>query len=154
VPAVAQLLARNGYTPYYRELSLVCDLAGDVGAAGAAPAGVDVRESIGGDKQFVLRAWIGDQEAGECHYVTLASLGGAEAARTGYVWWLNVQPEARRRGIGRHLMLRTLEHLRGLGCDSCWLTTGAENWPAQPLYLALGFEIVDCTASYRKSVTR
>jgi ribosomal protein S18 acetylase RimI-like enzyme len=48
-------------------------------------------------------------------------------------------------------MLRTLEHMRSLGCHSCWLTTGAENWPAQPLYLALGFEIVDCTASYQKN---
>ena len=48
-------------------------------------------------------------------------------------------------------MLRALGHLRRLGCDTCWLTTGADNWPAQPLYLALGFEIVDCSASYRKS---
>jgi ribosomal protein S18 acetylase RimI-like enzyme len=150
MPAVAQLLSRNGYTPYYRELSLICDLAGAVTAPGAGPDGVDVRASIGDEKQFVLQALIGEQEAGECHYVTLSHLHDAGAARTGYVWWLNVQPEARRRGIGRYLMLRTLEHLRGLGCDSCWLTTGAENWPAQPLYLALGFEIVDCSASYRK----
>jgi ribosomal protein S18 acetylase RimI-like enzyme len=151
IPAVAQLLARNGYAPFYRELCLIRDLAGDVVEPGALPAGVDVRESIGDEQQFLLRASIGEQEAGECHYVTLAKLGGADAARTGYVWWLNVQPVARRRGIGRYLMLRTLDHLRRLGCDSCWLTTGADNWPAQPLYLALGFEIVDSTASYQKS---
>jgi ribosomal protein S18 acetylase RimI-like enzyme len=150
IPGVAQLLAHNGYAPVYRELCLIRDLVGGVAEPGAPPAGVDVRESIGDEKQFVLRALIGEQEAGECHYVTLANLGGADAARTGYVWWLNVQPEARRRGIGRYLMLRTLDHLRRLGCESCWLTTGAENWPAQPLYLALDFEIVDCTASYQK----
>jgi ribosomal protein S18 acetylase RimI-like enzyme len=154
MPAVAQLLARNGYTPFYRELSLICDLAGGVAAPGAPPVGVDVRVSIGDEKQYILQALISEQEAGECHYVTLTHLGGADAARTGYVWWLNVQPEARRRGIGRYLILRTLEHMRSLGCHSCWLTTGAENWPAQPLYLALDFEIVDCTASYQKRMTR
>lgn len=153
IPAIAQLLARNGYTPFYRELCLIRDLPGGVAAPDAPPAGVDVHESIGDEQQFLLRALIDEQEAGECHYVTLANLGGADAARTGYVWWLNVQPEARRRGIGRYLMLRTLDHMRSLGCESCWLTTGADNWPAQPLYLALGFEIVDCTASYRKKVT-
>ena len=154
MPAVAQLLARNGYAPYYRELSLVCDLAGVAPAPGDAPAGFEVRESIGDDKQFVQHALIDGREVGECHYVTLASWGGERAARTAYVWWLNVQPEARRRGIGRYLMLRALDHMRRLGCDTCWLTTGAENWPAQPLYLALAFEIVDCSASYRKRVTR
>jgi ribosomal protein S18 acetylase RimI-like enzyme len=153
MPAVAQLLARNSYMPYYRELSLIGDLTAVAPALGAAPDGLDVRASIGDERQFVLRALDGERELGECHYVTLGHMDDERAARTGYVWWLNVAPEARRRGIGRHLMLRTLDHLRGLGCDSCWLTTGAENWPAQPLYLALGFEIVDCSASYRKRVT-
>jgi ribosomal protein S18 acetylase RimI-like enzyme len=150
IPAVAQLLARNGYAPYYRELSLTCDLAG-VAPPDTAPVGVDLHESLGRDKQYILRALIGAREVGESHYVTLANWGDERAARTGYVWWLNVQPEARRRGIGRYLMQRTFDHMRRLGCDTCWLTTGADNWPAQPLYLALGFEMVDCSASYRKS---
>src|SRR5262245_2442584 len=37
IPAVAQLLARNGYTPFYRELSLICDLAGVEPMSDAAP---------------------------------------------------------------------------------------------------------------------
>jgi hypothetical protein len=27
----------------------------------------------------------------------------------------------------------------------------AQPWPAQPLYLALSFEMVDCSAGYRKT---
>jgi ribosomal protein S18 acetylase RimI-like enzyme len=153
VPAVAQLLARNGYTPYYRELSLIGDLARLAHEPLDAPPGVDVRESVGefGLSYHILHALNGEHEAGECHYITLADMQDPIAARTGYIWWLHVVPETRRRGIGRYLMLRALDHLRRLGCDTCWLTTGADNWPAQPLYLALGFEMVDCSASYRKS---
>ena len=152
IPAVAQLLARNGYTPYYRELSLICDLARFVPEPVDPPVGVDLRESVGefGKSYYILHALAGQREAGQCHYITLAEMQDPNAARTGYVWWLHVEPEVRRRGIGRYLMQRTLDHMRRLGCDTCWLTTGADNWPAQPLYLALGFEIVDCSASYRK----
>jgi ribosomal protein S18 acetylase RimI-like enzyme len=123
-----------------------------VAAPGDAPAGVDVRESVGefGISYHILHALNDEREVGECHYVTLAEMQDPIAARTGYVWWLHVAPEGRRRGIGRYLMLRALDHLRRMGCDTCWLTTGADNWPAQPLYLALGFEVVDCSAGYRK----
>jgi ribosomal protein S18 acetylase RimI-like enzyme len=151
IPAVAQLLARNGYAPYYRELQLVCDLTRRVPEQGDEPAGVSLRESVGEHGEFVLHALLEGHEAGVCHYKPMTSLQSEAAARTGYVLWLHVEPDARRRGIGRHLMLRTLDHLRGLGCEACWLTTGADNWPAQPLYLARGFEIVDCSASYRKT---
>jgi ribosomal protein S18 acetylase RimI-like enzyme len=153
MPAVAQMLARNGYTPYYRELNLICDLDHAALEPGAPPDGIDVRESIGEFRKFyyVSQALDGERLAGQCHYITMAELEDPSAARTGYISWLHVESEARRRGIGRYLMLRALDHLRRLGCDTCWLTTGADNWPAQPLYLALGFEMVDCSASYRKS---
>jgi ribosomal protein S18 acetylase RimI-like enzyme len=156
IPAVAQLLARNGYVPYHRELNLTCDLTRVAPEPADAPAGVGLRESVGEFEQsyYILHALAGEREAGECHYVTLAHMQDDRAARTGYIWWLHVESDARRRGIGRYLMLKALDHLRRLGCDTCWLTTGADNWPAQPLYLALGFEMVDCSAGYRKRVTR
>jgi ribosomal protein S18 acetylase RimI-like enzyme len=151
IPSVARLLARHGYAPYYRELHLTCDLSDAAPVSGAAPAGISLRESLGEYGQHILQALVGDREAGVCHYKTLARLGEEAASRTGSVWWLHVEPDARRRGVGRYLMLEALDHLRRQGCDTCWLTTGADNWPAQPLYLALGFEIVDCSASYRKT---
>ncbi len=36
----------------------------------------------------------------------------------------------------------------------CWLTTGADNWEAQPMYLLLGFEIVDTSACYTRQLGR
>jgi ribosomal protein S18 acetylase RimI-like enzyme len=150
IPAVARLLARHGYAPYYRELHLTRDLSDVAPISGEAPAGLRLRESLGEYGQFILQALLDDREVGVCHYKTLSWLGDEAASRTGSVWWLHVEPDMRRRGVGRYLMLDALDHLRRLGCEACWLTTGADNWPAQPLYLALGFEIVDCSASYRK----
>ena len=152
IPAVAQLLARNGYTPYYRELHLSCDFARAAPVPGAVPPGIELHETGDEDGQyFLLRARAGEREVGECHYITLAHVLGPVGARTGYIWWLHIEPDSRRLGIGRALMVEALGHLRRLGCASCWLTTGADNWPAQPLYLALGFEVLDCSASYRKT---
>ena len=152
IPAVAQLLARNGYTPYYRELHLSCDFARVAPAPGAVLPDIDLQEIADEQAQsFALYAMSGERKAGERHYNTLACTLGPGAAHTGYINWLHVEAEARRHGIGRSLMVRVLDHLRRMGCDSCWLTTGADNWPAQPLYLALGFEVLDCSASYRKT---
>jgi ribosomal protein S18 acetylase RimI-like enzyme len=152
LPAVAQLLARNGYTPYYRELHLSCDLSRIGPAQAAAPPGVNLQQTADEQTQtFALYAMSGEHKIGECHYITLAHMLGPSAAHTGYIAWLYVEAQGRRRGIGRYLMVQALGHLRRLGCDSCWLTTGADNWPAQPLYLALGFEVLDCSASYRKA---
>jgi ribosomal protein S18 acetylase RimI-like enzyme len=152
MPAIAQLLARNGYTPYHRELHLACDLGRVVPAQAAAPPGVELEAQADEQAQyFILNAMSGGQRVGQCHYITLASILGPGDAHTGYISWLHIEAEARRRGIGRYLMLQVLDDLRRRGCDACWLTTGVANWPAQPLYLALGFEMVDCSAGYRKT---
>lgn len=152
IPAVAQLLARSGYTPYHRELHLSCDLSRAVPIQAAALPGVKLESQAGEQPHsFALYAMSGGRKAGECHYITLASILGPSAAHIGYIDWLHIEPDSRRRGIGRYLMVQALDDLRRRGCDTCWLTTGANNWPAQPLYLALGFEMVDCSASYRKT---
>jgi ribosomal protein S18 acetylase RimI-like enzyme len=33
-----------------------------------------------------------------------------------------------------------------------WLTTGAGNWPAQAMYLALGFVVVDGSTCFHKDL--
>ena len=38
------------------------------------------------------------------------------------------------------------------GCTTCWLTTTADNWRAQPLYYSLGFEVLDCSVSFCKQL--
>jgi len=144
----ARLLAQCGFVPYYRELLLACDLDGEVGEARVS----DEVAFEGGASEhggFRQRAWLGGERVGLCLYATTAANSDdPRAARTGYVHWLWTDEATRRRGVARELMLRALVHLRSLGCERCWLGTGADNWPAQTLYLALGFVVVDSTVSF------
>jgi ribosomal-protein-alanine N-acetyltransferase len=58
----------------------------------------------------------------------------------GHVKDLAVAPDARRRGIGRSLLVRSLVVLAGEGADLVKLEVRESNDPARSLYLDLGFE--------------
>jgi GNAT superfamily N-acetyltransferase len=147
---VARLLARSGFAPHYRELHLSYQLADDPQEPPTLN-GIEIQAGISSEGDFMQRAFIGEERIGMCFYnLVSARTDDPGAQRIGYVGWLWTDERQRRRGIGRALMLHALAHLRTLGCVSCWLTTGAANWPAQPLYFALGFEAVDCSASYQR----
>jgi ribosomal protein S18 acetylase RimI-like enzyme len=146
----ARVLVRNGFKPYYRELHL--EMAGNhfPPEVSPAPSGVTIVERTSADGEPVLAAMDGDQEIGRCIYTTLAHLSDhPEAAQWSYILGLHVAEPYRLRGAARHLLTRTLWQLSDAGCRGCWLTTGADNWPAQPLYLGMGFEIVDASACFR-----
>lgn len=109
-----------------------------------------VERARGGVYQTVV-ARVGDKEAGNCEYSTLTELSDdPQAARCGYIWGLYVDPAFRRQGIARQLLTMAMDRLYRQGCTACWLTTASDNWEAQALYLALGFEIVDVSASFRR----
>ena len=94
-----------------------------------------------------------NQDVGDCEYSSLAGLSDdPRAARCGYIWGLYTALEFRRQGIARHLLTTALNRLAQQGCTSCWLTTASDNWVAQPLYLALGFTVVDASTSFRKTL--
>jgi ribosomal protein S18 acetylase RimI-like enzyme len=151
---VARVLARSGFRPFYRELHLECSGAHFPPPVAPAPTDVAIVERNNASGDLIFAAMAGDEEVGVCVYRTLAHLSDhPEARQWGYVMGLHVAEALRRRGVARHLLTRALRHLADHGCRGCWLTTGADNWPAQPLYLALGFEIVDASACFRKEMT-
>jgi GNAT superfamily N-acetyltransferase len=145
------LLTSHGFVPYYRELLMACDL--NQWPTHAEPheiIGITIRDGISSEGDFMQRAWVGEERIAMCFYSTLAAQADdPRAATTGYIGWLWTDETQRRRGIGHELLRRALLHLQSLGCTACWLGTGAENWAAQPLYRALGFNTVDVTASFR-----
>ena len=53
---------------------------------------------------------------------------------------LAVRPTARRRGLGRRLVVGALSRARARGVRHCWLEVRASNQAALDFYLALGFE--------------
>ncbi len=154
MPATARLLARNGYRPYYRELHMTCDFDRFPPLPNPAPPGITLVEAMDDRGRLTLQAMAESQLVGVCIYGTLDRLSDDLAARRwGYIWGLEVAEAFRRRGIARYLLTSSLAHLHAQGCTGCWLTTGADNWPAQPLYLSLGFEVVDSSACFRKALT-
>ncbi len=64
--------------------------------------------------------------------------------------WLDqvgVVPAWRGRGLGAHLVVRSLRALRKAGCEQAWLAVNVDN-PAHELYLRLGFEDHGIRARY------
>lgn len=147
---VSRVLARHGFAPTYRELHLECAEPFMPPAPLHATPGISLVESSGPNFDGV-RAMDGDQEAGVCLYMRLSKLSDhPEADAWGYIEWLHVAEAYRRRGLARCLLSFALRRLWEAGCRGCWLTTGGDNWPAQPLYLSLGFEIVDTSSSWQR----
>lgn len=150
LPWVARVLARHGFVPTYRELHLECVAPHFPAVLMSTPPGITMVTGTE-DGYLAVRAMAGEQEAGICLFMLLSKNSDhPEADAWGYVDWLHVADAQRRRGLGRYLMTWTLRRLREQGCRGCWLTTGANNWPAQPLYLSLGFEILDTSSSWEK----
>ena len=148
------MLAHKGFTPYYRELHLEYACARVTHALTPRPSSVAVVERSKADEGMVVAAMVGDQEVGACIYSTLEEISDhPEARQWGYVWGLYTAESLRRQGIARHLLTYALVRMREQGCQGYWLTTGADNWPAQPLYFSLGFEIVDASACFPKELS-
>ena len=62
---------------------------------------------------------------------------------------LEVAPEFRRKGFGRHLVAEIIRRARTQNSDLLTAQTSSENAPALALYASLGFEQVDTTTLYR-----
>lgn len=156
IPGVARALTQHGYVPYNRELHLSTQLKPTQGETGSLPAAISVivpEVPAGYLGARLVQALDEDTAVGVCSYSTLALLTQEPAGkRTGYIWSLYINEAYRRRGIGRALMAVAMDQLVMQGCTACWLTTEADNWAAQSLYWALGFDVVDCSVSFRKTL--
>lgn len=156
VPRVAGVLAQHGYTPFTRELGMIASLDGtrqDVTMPAPLVLDGPKQQSAPHAWSLIVRAMDGDERVGVCSFSDLVPVvGSPQGSQTGYIWGLHVNEAYRRHGIARGLMAAAMKHLRSLGCTECWLTTTADNWSAQALYYGLGFEVVDCSVSFRKTL--
>lgn len=64
---------------------------------------------------------------------------------------VGVVPQWRGRGLGAHLVVRSLRALRKAGCEQAWLTVNVDN-PAHDLYLRVGFRDAGLRARYEEVV--
>lgn len=73
---------------------------------------------------------------------------GDSLCRTGLID-VEVHPDHRRKGYGRHLVGEILRRVRDQNIDVLTVQTSSENLPALVLYKSLGFEPVDTATLYR-----
>ncbi len=66
----------------------------------------------------------------------------------GHVITIDVLPEARRAGLGSHLMASAEERLRGLACSMVFLETAVDNAAAIAFYKRLGYSVVHIIPHY------
>lgn len=75
---------------------------------------------------------------------------GCETDRVGYLEGWYVDPAARRRGVGRALILAAEEWARAQGCVEFGSDTEIENVTSQAVHRALGFEETGRVVTFRK----
>ena len=104
-----------------------------------------------------LEEWLGDVAADpgfrpDLSRVVLDEAGdpvGFVTLTDDWVDQVGVVPAWRGRGLGAHLVARSLRALRRAGCSEAWLAVNVDN-PAHELYLRLGFADAGLRARYEQ----
>ena len=80
--------------------------------------------------------------------VGLSNFGLTGILKKGHVVSIAVMPEHRRKGVGKALVLKALDGMRGYGSKQCYLEVRVTNQEAISLYKKLGFEVARAIHGY------
>jgi len=103
-------------------------------------------------RQDIVLAYDEDRAVG-CCWTGISCEEGIPSVRKGRIHMLGVDPDHRRKGIGRQLMTVGLARLRNRGLTVAELTVDSENKAACALYQGLGFEVQARTLWYEKLIS-
>jgi ribosomal protein S18 acetylase RimI-like enzyme len=96
---------------------------------------LDIRRKLQVQPELFLVALEGTRLAG-------TAMGGFDGHR-GWIYYVAVRPDRRRRGVGRALMERIEAQLAARGCPKINLQVRGTNQQAAAFYRRLGYEIED-----------
>jgi len=78
----------------------------------------------------------------------LSNFGLSGVAKKGHVVSVAVLPEHRRKGVGKALVLKALDGMRGYGAKQCYLEVRVTNQEAISLYKKLDFDVARTIHGY------
>ncbi len=78
----------------------------------------------------------------------LAYGGVWQMDKSAHIPTIATHPDYQRRGLGGYLLMELLIRGEALGCNEATLEVRASNYPAQKMYLRMGFEIVGVRYHY------
>jgi len=78
----------------------------------------------------------------------LSNFGLSGVVKKGHVVSVAVLPEHRRKGVGKALVIKALEGMRGYGAKQCYLEVRVTNQEAISLYKKLDFEVARTIHGY------
>ena len=78
----------------------------------------------------------------------LSNFGLSGMSKKGHVVSVAVLPEHRRKGVGKALVLRALDGMRGYGAKQCYLEVRVTNQEAISLYKKLDFDVARTIHGY------
>lgn len=98
----------------------------------------------------IILAWDADRPIAYCWTKTSPREGRAIGGGKGRIYMLGVEVDRRGKGMGKHVLLNGLSHLKGKGIGIVELTVDSENQAACALYRSVGFKVWTSSLWYEK----
>jgi len=109
------------------------------------------RQGRGARPGLIVRARQGQKEIGVCVSVCCGEFSRADEAQDWFLTtWLGVSEELQGKGLGRHLLQRALQEMRGVGYRHAAISTNWRNFRAFLFYSNYGYRVVDWTHALRR----
>lgn len=106
----------------------------------------------GGSLEDVVITFLEDRPVGYCWARINAEENAARRRKKGQIHMLGVDPDHRKKKIGKHVLITGLSYLKDKGIDVVELTTDSENEAARRLYYSMGFKEQSVTNWYEKGL--
>ena len=114
---------------------------------------VEWQQSRGQRPTVLIQATHASQGIGQCLVRSAGEYSRASVVQDwAFVDWLGVQEPYRGIGLGKHLLQRGLNEMRGVGYRHASISTAWDNYRAYVLYTHFGFKVVDWTYGYRHEI--
>ena len=152
---IQALLGHNGYIPRYCQVFLDWDnyAVSPIPSSLPVTLSVDWKEGYGQRPNCTVRAHLNGEKVGACESVCGGEFSSHPNAQNWvYTEWLGVDYEYQGNGLGKYLLLYSLQEMQKVGYRHASLSTECNEYLPILLYTNCGYRVVDWTYDYVKDI--